>query len=344
MEKTGPDGPDRYSRQTAFEKIGRAGQERLLAARVVVMGVGALGTAAANSLCRAGVGFLRLVDRDCVELSNLQRQVLFDEEDAAAQVPKALAACARLAKASSRTSLEPAVVHVDSSNVEGLVADASVVVDGSDNMELRFLINEACHKLKVPWVYGGVLGASGNCMTILPGKGPCFRCLVRELPPAGSYPTCATAGVLNMASGIIASMEAAEAVKIIVGSASVNESLFVLDVWNNAADYVGVSKNGDCPVCARGEYETLSRRAETLVASLCGRNEYQIIPARKAAIDLAEFAGKLSPSGTVSLGGFMLGFSNAEASFSLFPDGRAIVKNAGDEKAARRIYSEYVGL
>ena len=345
MTKPEQNGLERYSRQAIFEKIGTRGQERLLSAKAVVLGVGALGTVIANNLCRAGVGHLRLVDRDCVELSNLQRQVLFDEMDAAAGLPKAQAACDHLARINSRVRLEPVIAHVDSSNVEELVHDADVVLDGSDNMELRFLVNEACHKLKIPWVHGGVLGAAGNCMTILPGKGPCFRCLLPEMPPPGSYPTCAAAGVLNMASGIIASLESAEAVKIITGSAETNPGIFVLDVWNNTAEHLGLSANPDCPVCGRGEYGMLGRRsAETLAAGLCGRNEYQIIPGHPARIDLAEFGKRLSGSGKVSCGRFMLAFSAGETEFRLFPDGRAIVGNVRDEKAALSVYSEYIGL
>jgi len=348
MAKTGEDTRKRYSRQTAFGKIGDQGQKRLFAAKAVVIGVGALGTVIANNLCRAGVGHLRLVDRDCVELSNLQRQVLFDEVDAAAGLPKAQVACSHLARINSQTVLEPVVAHVDSSNVEDILEGADVVLDGSDNMELRVLVNEACHKLKIPWVYGGVLGASGNCMTIVPGNGPCFRCLVPEPPPVGSFPTCATTGVLNMASGVIASLESAEAVKIITGSAEINRGVFVLDVWNNTAEYLPLSARPDCPVCGRGEYRMLEHRAETpmetLAASLCGRDEYQIIPGQKARIKLEEFAKRLSVSGTVNCGRFMLGFSVGEVAFSLFPDGRAIVRNVQDEKAARSVYSEYVGL
>jgi len=344
MSKTQGDALNRYSRQTIFEKIGAQGQEKLWAAKVVVLGIGALGTVIANNLCRAGVGHMRLVDCDCVEISNLQRQVLFDEDEAAAQRPKAQAACNHLARVNSRAKLEPVIAHVDSSNIEDILKGADVVLDGSDNMELRFLVNEACHKLKIPWVHGGVLGASGNCMTILPGKGPCFRCLMPDTPPAGSYPTCATAGVLNMASGIVASLESAEAVKIITGSAQVNRGIFVLDVWNNSAEYLNLSPNPDCPVCGKGEYELLGRRAETLVASLCGRDEYQVIPGQKACIDLAEFGKRLSAAGTVSCGPFILGFCAGEIAFNLFPDGRAIIKNVKDEKAARSVYSEYIGL
>lgn len=342
--ETWQDAPERYSRQTAFDKIGARGQERLFSARVAIVGVGALGTVAANNLCRAGVGFLRLVDRDCVELSNLQRQALFDEGDAAAGLPKAVAARNHLARIDSRVCVEPVVAHVDSSNVEGIVKDVDVVLDGSDNVELRLLVNEACHKLKIPWVYGGVLGSTGNCMTITPGAGACFRCLAPEPPGAGAIPTCASVGVLNMASNVIASIESAEAVKIITGSREVNRGLFALDVWNNAAEYLVFSKNPDCPVCVRGEYALLGRRAETLVASLCGADAYQVIPGRRTRVALDEFAGRLSVSGTVKLGSFTLGFSGGGVCFTLFSDGRAIVKNVGDENAARSVYMEYVGL
>ena len=336
-------GRERYSRQITYGKIGEEGQEKLLAARVAIIGIGALGTVIANNLCRAGVGRLRLVDRDYVELSNLQRQALFNEEDAAAQVPKAAAACNHLSKINSQIDLEPVIAHADSSNIEEFIKDADVVMDGSDNMELRFLINEACHKWRIPWVYGGVLGAAGNCMTILP-EGPCFRCLVPEVPPAGSYPTCATAGVLNMASNIVASLESAEAVKIITGSPDVSRKIFVLDVWDNTAVYVDIEKDPGCPVCTRGEYEMLNRLAETHVVSLCGRDEYQIVPGRKTLIDLAEFETRLGTLGTVNRSRFMLSFSGSGAGFNLFPDGRAIIKNVRDEKSARSVYSEYIGL
>ena len=334
----------RYSRQTIYENIGGEGQEKISAARAVIFGMGALGSVIANNLCRAGVGYLRLVDRDYVELSNLQRQVLFDESDAAAETPKAVAASSHLSKINSEIRLEPVIVHVDSSNIEELIKDVDVVLDGSDNMELRFLINEACRKLEVPWVFGGVLGAAGNCMTILPGEGPCFRCFVPDVPAPGSYPTCATAGVLNMASNIIASLESAEALKIITGSPALNRRLFVLDVWNNTAEYLELSKNPDCPVCGRGEYEFLGRRAGTHAANLCGRDEYQIVPGRRTCIDFAEFEAKLSGAGTVKRSQFMLSFSGGGIGFNLFSDGRAIIKNVKDEKAARSVYSEYIGL
>jgi adenylyltransferase/sulfurtransferase len=240
---------ERYSRQILYEKIGEEGQKKIFSGRAAIIGAGALGSTIANNLCRAGLGYLRLIDRDCVELSNLPRQNLFDEDDAAAKTPKAIAARNHLAKINSLTKTEPLVVNADSSNIEELIKDVDVVLDGSDNLKVRFLVNEACHTLKIPWVYGGVLGASGNCLTILPDQGPCFRCFLPEMPAEGAYPTTATAGVLNMITTIIASMESAEALKIITGSPDINRRLFMLDVWNNVAEYIDLSKNPDCPVC-----------------------------------------------------------------------------------------------
>ena len=243
---------DRYSRQILYEKIGIKGQEKLFGAKAAIIGIGALGSVIANNLCRAGIGYLRLIDRDYVELSNLPRQMLFDEKDAAEKLPKAAVSSARLKKINSDTILEPVIIHVDSSNIEELIKDTDVVLDGSDNVEVRLLINEACHKLNIPWVYGSVLGATGNSLTIIPGEGPCYRCYMPVIHPAGTYPTCAEKGVLNMAPGIIASIESAEAIKIILGSHDVNRKVFVLDVWNNTAEYLDLAKNPECPVCGNG--------------------------------------------------------------------------------------------
>jgi adenylyltransferase/sulfurtransferase len=334
----------RYARQTAFGGLGTNGQEKLLAASVAIIGVGALGTVIANNLCRAGLGRIRLIDRDYVELGNLQRQTLFDEADAAEEIPKAIAAANHLAKVNSEIALEPVIADVNASNIEELIKDVDVALDGSDNLELRFLMNEACHKLGIPWVYGGVLGSAGNCMTILPGGGPCFRCFMPEMPAPGSYPTCASAGVLNMATGIIASIESAEAVKIIAGAGDVNRRVFALDVWNNTAEYLELRQDPDCPVCARGEYELLGRAVESRAVSLCGRDEYQVVPGRKTRIDFAEFEAKLRNAGTVKYGKFMLSFSDNRIGFNLFGDGRAIIKNVRDEQAARSVYAEYIGL
>jgi len=246
----------RYSRQTIFKKMGPENQKKLFEAHVAIIGLGALGSVIANNLCRAGVGHIRLIDQDHVDLSNLPRQVLFDEEDAAAKRPKAEAAFIHLSQINSKTDLKPTVIHVDSSNIDELIKGTDLVLDGSDNMEVRFVINEACYKLNIPWIFGGVLGSGGNSMTIIPGEGPCLRCFVPNIPPPGTFPTCATAGVLNMASNIIASLESAEAIKVLIGSPDINRRIFVLDLWNNMAEYVDLSKDPNCPVCGRsGEWD-----------------------------------------------------------------------------------------
>ncbi|MCL2558387.1 MAG: ThiF family adenylyltransferase [Treponema sp.] len=355
MEALGAYERERFSRQIAFEKIGEAGQERLLAARVVIFGAGALGTVAAESLCRAGVGFLRLVDRDRVELSNLQRQALYDEADALRRVPKAQAAAERLSRVNSRAAIEPVVAHVDSSNVLALLEGCDLAIDGSDNMELRLLLNEACRKAKIPWIYGGAIGSTGSCMVVPPDRGPCLRCLVLSLPPAGSYRTCASAGVMGMATGIVASVEAAEAIKIIIGTTqplrradSTTQPLrgvLSFDLWAGAFDVVDLAADPDCPVCARGEYPMLEgRREETEAVALCGLDEYQIVPARRAQVDLGEYEKRLAPLGKVERGPFMLGFSGEGIELSLFHDGRAILRAPGGEMEARAAYSRYVGL
>ncbi|HPE88217.1 MAG TPA: HesA/MoeB/ThiF family protein [Spirochaetia bacterium] len=242
------EGSSRYGRQIAFKGVGEDGQARLSRARAAVIGVGALGTAIANSLARAGFGFVRLVDPDRVELGNLQRQALFDEDDAAAGSFKAEAAAARLARINSTVVLEPLVARVDASNVDAVIGDVDLVLDGTDNFESRYLINDACRRRRLPWVYGGVLGDSGVSMNVLP-DGPCLRCLMPEAPEPGSYETTAEAGVLNQITAIIASIESAEAMKIVIGSPRVRRTLASISLWDASFHLVEVARDPSCPLC-----------------------------------------------------------------------------------------------
>jgi adenylyltransferase/sulfurtransferase len=334
----------RYSRQTVFPEIGAAGQEKLLASRVSIIGIGALGTVIANNLCRSGVGFLRLIDRDYVELGNLQRQTLFDEDDAADETPKAVAAATRLSRVNSKITIEPVVADVNPGNIEELLKETDLVLDGTDNLEIRFLLNEACRKLRLPWIYGGVAGSAGMQMNVLE-DGPCFRCFQPDMPAPGSYPTCSTIGVLNMVTGIIASMQSAEALKILIGAVgAISRRLFYLDLWKNTAGYLDVAKVPDCPVCGKGSYKLLEKMTGTYAVRLCGRGAYQIVPGRKGKISLNEIAGKLRETGEVKFSRFMLSFSDGRAAFNLFADGGAIIKNVRDENAAKSVYAEYIGL
>jgi len=241
----------RYQRQIAFRGIGEPGQARLALARATIIGVGALGTAIANSLCRAGFGFIRLVDGDRIEESNLQRQMLFDEDDAAAGRYKAEAAAARLGRVNSAALIEPIVARADASNIEALVGDVDVVLDGSDNFEVRYLINDACRRLGVPWIYGGVLGDAGVTMNVLPRGGPCLRCLVPEPPEPGSFATPDTVGVLNQITAIIGSVEAVEAMKIVLRSPDVRRSLLSVSLWDASFQEIAIEASEACPVCGR---------------------------------------------------------------------------------------------
>lgn len=334
----------RYSRQIVYKNFGEEGQKKLLEARVAIIGLGALGTVIANNLCRAGVGFLRLVDRDYVELTNLQRQTLFDERDAEEQTPKAIAAAEHLSKVNSGIILEPVIADVNGSNVEAMIRDVDLVLDGTDNAEIRYLINEACHKHRIPWIYGGALGGAGMTMNILFDDGPCFKCFRPIAPTPGVSPTCSTFGVLNMISGIIASVESAEAIKILTGSPEVRRSLFYINIWDNEADFIDMTKNPVCQTCVRAEYEYLGQLKGSYTTNLCGRDSIQVIPGTQANLDLAMIADKLKKIGSVKHSRFMLSYEDSKAAFSLFPDGRAIVKNVKDEMSAKSVYAEYIGL
>lgn len=335
---------NRYSRQTVFQPIGADGQQNLLDSKVAVIGLGALGTVIANNLCRSGVGFLRLIDRDYVELSNLQRQTLYDEQDALEQMPKAAAAYHHLSKVNSEITLVPVVTDVNSSNIEDLIKDVDLVLDGSDNLEVRFLINEACHKYKIPWIYGGAIGSTGMTMNILYGESPCFRCFCPAAATTGTSETCSTAGVLNMITGIVASVESSEAIKILTGSSEVRKDVFYIDVWDFSSQTIEVRKDPDCPTCGKSHYEFLGQMKGSYSTGLCGRDSIQIVPSMPVSIDFAHLAEKLSKAGEVRYNRFMLSFDDGYRCFNLFPDGRAIIKNVKDESAAKSVYAEYIGL
>jgi adenylyltransferase/sulfurtransferase len=339
----------RYARQTMFEGIGREGAERIRAARVAIIGAGALGSVSAAQLARAGVGFLRIVDRDFVELGNLHRQALYTEKDAEKQIPKAIAAHNRLAAINSEIAIEPLMEDVNAANAEAFVSDVDLILDGTDNFETRFLINEACDKYGKPWIYGGAIGAIGATMNILQDAGPCLCCLMPLLPEPDEYPTCATEGILGMSSAIVASVQAAEAIKIIVGSPDVSRQFFRFDLWNNEIMRLDMVRDPDCTVCGKGIYELLEMDAaeseeDGRAIPLCVDGTFQVSPKGRARIDLAAFAARLERIGLVSHNGYLLRFDDKETSFSLFDDGRAIIRGAKDTAKAKSIYAEYIGL
>ncbi len=343
---------ERYSRQMRFPGIGKAGQQKLLASRVTLCGCGALGTVLANVLVRAGVGFVRIVDRDFVEPSNLQRQVLFDESDVANNMPKSEAAAIKLAQINSGVAIEPVVADIDRTNIEDLCRDADVILDGSDNFEVRYLINDVAIKLGKPWVYGGAVGSQGMSMTIIPGETPCLRCVFEAAPNPGDVGTCETAGVLASTVNIVASYQATEAIKLLTGNtAAVNRELLMLDVWENTQRRVKVAplkgRKGECPCCAKATYEWLDGAHGTQTSTLCGRNAVQVSHRASGKLDFEQLAGVLRATGVVSFNKFLLKFQLEEKGepyeFTVFPDGRAIIKGTSDTERARTLYAKYIG-
>jgi len=336
---------ERYSRQMILPGWGREGQARLAEKRAVVVGCGALGSHIAAHLVRAGVGSMVLVDRDFVEYHNLPRQALYTEADADAGVPKAIAAGRRLRQVNSLVEIEEHVMDVNADTIEALIAGTDVVMDGADNFEVRYLLNEACVKHGIPWVYGGVLGTYGLSVAILPGETPCLRCLLGPLPPPGSVPTCETAGVLGPVVAVIAALEATEGLKILLGQQeALLRSLVMVDVWSGDFERARVQKGqASCPVCDDGQYELLDAERGSMAAVLCGRNAVQISPRPAQALDLDALAKRLADTTSVSINQYLVRLDVEGCQLTVFPDGRAIVKGTDDPVQARALYARYVG-
>jgi adenylyltransferase/sulfurtransferase len=338
---------ERYSRQMRFGGIGEAGQRRLLQSHVTLCGCGALGTVLANALVRAGVGHLRLVDRDFIETHNLQRQVLFDEHDVAENLPKAEAAARKLGAVNSSVHVEPVVADIDHTNILDLVGDADLILDGTDNFEIRYLINDAAVNLNKPWVYGGSIGSHGQTMTILPGQTPCLRCVFEAAPAPGEAATCETAGVLSPVVSIIASFQTAEALKILTGQLDrVNRELIYVDVWENLFRRIKIARlkgTVDCPCCGRRRFEWLEGEQGSHTTSLCGRNAVQVAHRTATRLNFEDLARHLETLGAVSYNRFLLKFATEGHEFTVFPDGRAIIKGTSDVERARTLYAKYIG-
>jgi len=338
---------DRYSRQTIFPGIGPEGQRKLAAGFAVVVGCGALGTIISSALVRAGVGRVRVIDRDFIEYHNLQRQVLFTERDIEENLPKATAAERHLRETNSAVQVEGVVADFSRTNAEKLVEGADVIADGLDNFEARFLINDVALKHGIPWVYGGAIGSSGMTAAFLPGGRPCFRCLVSS-PPSGGTLTCDTAGVVNAVPWIVGSLEAAEVLKILIGDeqrAPVSRDLVVIDVWTRSFESLPLAPfaNEECPACG-GTYEFLQGRPRTRVTSLCGQNAVQIWNAAAVGMPLAQIRERLAALGPVEGSEQMVRFSVGEQELVIFYDGRTVVRGTRDEKLARALYAKYVGM
>ena len=340
---------DRYHRQILLPQIGREGQVRLSAARVLLVGCGALGSTIAEQLVRAGIGFLRIVDRDIVEMTNLQRQVLFDETDAREGTPKAVAAVNRLRAINSEIRVEACVSDLHQENVESLIRDSGGVVDlildGTDNVETRYLLNDAAVKHRVPWVYGACVGTEGRAMSIKPGMTACLRCLFPQPPGPGELPTCDTAGVLGPVAGMVASAQVIAAIRILTQDQA--GELVRIDGWNSAmrSSPTLEARRTDCVTCGLRRFEFLDSTARGTV-QLCGRDAIQVRPTGATQVDLKQLAVKLAPIGTVRATQFLMRFEASEdptVHFTIFADGRALLKGVSDPIRARSLYARYVG-
>ena len=336
---------ERYSRQILFREIGRQGQKKLLNSRVLIVGCGALGASHAEMLSRAGVGTLRIVDRDFVEFTNLQRQTLFKEEDAEQRLPKAAAAQKRIAEINSEITVEAIVADVNNSNVESLIQGCDLIIDGTDNFLVRYLVNDVCVKNDKTWIYGAAVSSYGTTMTIIPGRTPCLRCIFEDMPDAGSSPTCDTSGVIMPIIASVSAVQVTEAIKLLVGDdTALHRSLMQIDVWSNDWHRIKLaSPNPDCKCCGHREFEFLNAEAQEFSAVLCGRNAVQIAPPRPTDLDLASFASRLNSSTPVKQNEYLVRFEVAGHEVTLFKDARAIIKGTDDVAAARSIYAKYVG-
>ena len=342
---------DRYARQTRYAPIGEEGQQRLMDASVLVCGCGALGSASAEWIVRAGVGRVRIVDRDVLELHNLQRQSLYNEADVAARLPKAVAAANHLRLINSTVSIESVVADVTHRNVAELCDGVDLVVDGTDNFETRLLLNDFCWSEETPWVYGGVIGAEGRVMPITPPASACLACLVPEAPRPGETPTCDTAGVLGPAVGVVASRQAIEAIKLLTGAVdAVAHGLTVFDLWTNRTRRLSVPRDADCRCCVRQEFDWLDGRLGSEAVYLCGRGAVQITPQESTErIDLTAMRARLAPLGEVEGNDFLIRVKlrpepgGKQHDVTLFADGRAIIGGVEDEAEARTVWAKGLG-
>lgn len=336
----------RYSRQMLFPGIGKEGQEKLKKKKVTIVGAGALGTVLANHMVRAGVGYVRLIDRDFVEPSNLQRQMLYDENDARNHLPKVIAAYEKLKVINSEVNIEPIIEDITPVNAESLLTDCDLILDGTDNFQIRFLINDVAVKHRIPWVYGGAVSSRGMFTAIRPHETPCLRCLFPD-PPAYAGETCDTAGVIGPIIHIVASYQAVEGLKILLNKKdNFNPYLEHFEVWRNQHYQMNIAdkKRADCPACGQGLFEflNLSREGDH-VTSLCGRNSVQITPNKKRELDLDELATRFAKLGKVEQNRFLLRFHIGDHTLVIFKNGRVMVQGTDNQVLARSLYAKYIG-
>lgn len=337
---------ERYSRQILFSNIGQVGQGKLAISRVAIVGAGALGTVIANHLTRSGVGFIRLIDRDFVEKSNLQRQMLYDENDALENKPKAVAAFEKLIKINSSIEIEPVVTDIHAWNAEELLTDVNVIIDGTDNFITRYIINDISIKYNIPWVHGAAVRSRGMFAVFTPNRGPCYRCLFPN-PPQGQSETCDRVGVISAVTHLVGSFEATEAIKLLLNDEkNRNPNLEQFDIWLNDEMKMDISnsKNPECPACSKLKFEFLNAEFhDDEYVALCGRNAVQITPRKEQKVDLEKAKQSLLKIGTVEQNPFLLKCYIDDMTIILFNNGRVMIQGIDDITKAKIIYAKYIG-
>ena len=338
----------RYAQQVLFKPIGIDHQKTLMKSYAIVIGCGALGSVSSSYLARAGIGHIRIIDRDFIEESNLQRQILFDEDDIRNNLPKAIVAQKKLKTINSHINIEGIVTDVNHTNIEDLVHGADIILDGTDNFETRFLLNDVCVKKSIPWIYAACLGSKGLTMNIVPSTTPCLRCVFESLPQAGTFPTCNTAGIIGPVASIIASIQVTEAFKILIKDfKSLNKTLLEIDIWDTKFKELNVeelSGQNECPTCRSNKYEFLDAENGMMTTLLCGKNAIQITYRNAENINIAQLAKRLRSTLNVSCNEFMLRFTVNGFGFTVFPDGRAIITGTDDKNIAKSLYAKYLGM
>jgi molybdopterin/thiamine biosynthesis adenylyltransferase len=339
---------NRYARQILFYGIGETGQKTLREKSAAIVGCGALGCTSANLLVRSGLGYLNIIDRDLIEESNLQRQSLFDEDDIIKNLPKAVAAQNKLEKINPHVKIKSFVTDLNPSNISNTLRDADVIIDGTDNFETRFLINDFCVKNCIPWIYGACIGSVGMTMNIISSKTPCLRCVLEDIPSFGTTETCDTEGIIAPIACLIASVQVAEALKILTGNFDVlSKGLLKVDLWRNEIKRLhikNICEKSDCVTCKKHIYEFLSKDRYSMTTTLCGRNAVQILHHKGSKLDLTKVAARLEKVGDIVCNKFLLRFKKGKYELTVFPDGRSIVSGTNDVSVAKGLYSKYIGM
>lgn len=336
---------DRYSRQSILTSIGVEGQQKLADSRVAVVGLGALGSAAAESLARAGIGTLVIVDRDVLDESNLHRQILYDEKDVEQRLPKAPAAQKRLGDINSSIEVISHIASLHAGNVSAILEGTDIVIDGTDNIETRYLINDYAVSTATPWVYGGAIGTSGTGLFVMPGRGPCLRCVFPDPPDPRKLGTCDTVGILGTVPMVVGAWQSTMAIRYLVqGEEGLGSRLLIMDLWEDGFFQPEVERQPGCPACGKREFPFLRTGASTIVASLCGSASFQVTPPRGRKLELESLASKLRELGEVELRPYYLRYSTGNVSMYLFQNGSAQIKGVTSKEKAVSFYARYVGM